>query len=204
MSRLVRIDELDSISAAGINWRPVRRTLGITGFGVNAYTADAGEQLIEEHDETGGHEELYVVVAGAARFTVDEEPIDVSRGALLLVEPQERRLAVALGDGTTALVIGGAPGTHTPSAWEYYFAAQPAAAAGDPVGAYSLAAEGLADHGEHGSLHYQLACYAALAGERERALDHLHRACALNPEARKWAATDSDLDTLRADPGFPN
>lgn len=76
---------------------------------------------------------------------------------------------------------------------------QPAAAAGDPAGVYSLAAEGLADHGEHGSLHY-----AALAGERERALDHLHRACALNPEARKWAATASDLDTLRADPAANN
>ena len=49
----------------------VRRELGIEAFGVNAsYQASAGERLVGEHDElnpgAGGHEELYVIVNGAA------------------------------------------------------------------------------------------------------------------------------------------
>jgi hypothetical protein len=41
-ARLQRIEELDSIAVAGVHWRPLRRALGVTAFGTNAYTADAG------------------------------------------------------------------------------------------------------------------------------------------------------------------
>ena len=79
MARGVRLDGLDTIAVAGVNWRPVRRALGITGFGVNAYTADRDEQLIEEHDESGagagGHQELYVVLEGWAARDLDLDPI---------------------------------------------------------------------------------------------------------------------------------
>jgi len=68
---VVRLEELDRISVGehGLLWRPVRRRLGIEAFGVNAYTAEeAGQEVVEQHDETGHgagkHEELYVVVRG--------------------------------------------------------------------------------------------------------------------------------------------
>ena len=55
-------------------WRPVRRRLGITAFGINAYTGEPGENVVEKHDEERlGHEELYVVVSGRARFELDGE-----------------------------------------------------------------------------------------------------------------------------------
>ena len=67
-ARVARIDELERIDVAGVHWRPIRRRLGVQAFGINGYSADAGELLIEEHDETGAgagaHEELYVVVTG--------------------------------------------------------------------------------------------------------------------------------------------
>jgi len=49
-------------------WHPVRRTLGIRSFGTNAYTAlNAGDRVVEEHDEVGaGHEEVYLVPSGRA------------------------------------------------------------------------------------------------------------------------------------------
>lgn len=208
MARILRIDELEPIAVAGIRWRPLRRTLGITGFGVNAYTADAGEQLIEEHDETGAgagrHEELYVVLNGHARFTVDGEEIDAPAGTLVFVpETEARRSAVATADGTNALVVGGDAGSVRPSAWEHYFAAQPAANAGQPQQAYETAAAGLQDHSNNASLHYNLACYAALAGETDRALMHLSRAFELDPVTRGWAAGDADLDSIRSDPRYP-
>ena len=57
-----RLDEFEAVavSGEGITWRPVRRTLGIRAFGINAYTADEpGETVIEDHtEETIGHEEV--------------------------------------------------------------------------------------------------------------------------------------------------
>ncbi len=33
-------------------WKPVRKTLGLTAFGINAYTAaSAGDEVVEDHDE---------------------------------------------------------------------------------------------------------------------------------------------------------
>ena len=49
-------------------WKPVRKTLGVTAFGINAYTAaNAGDEVVEEHtEEQLGHEEIYAVIAGHA------------------------------------------------------------------------------------------------------------------------------------------
>lgn len=56
----------------------MRHRLGIGAFGINAWTAqEAGQEIIGEHDElgprAGNHEELYIVISGAATFTVDGE-----------------------------------------------------------------------------------------------------------------------------------
>ena len=64
-------------------WHMIRTMLGIESFGINAWRAtEAGQEIIGEHDElgdgAGGHEELYLVLAGRATFTIDGER---SRGA---------------------------------------------------------------------------------------------------------------------------
>jgi len=45
-------------------WRSIRHYFGLTGFGVNAVEANAGEELVVPHDELdfGGQEELYLVL----------------------------------------------------------------------------------------------------------------------------------------------
>ena len=186
--KLLHLDDLDRIEAGGAGWwRPIRRALGMTSFGVNAYTADAqGDELIETHDENsvgaGRHEELYVVLTGEAAFTVDGEAVAAPAGTMLLVQPGTRRGATAAAPGTTVLVIGGKPGAALPvSPYEYWYAAEPAYAAGDYARAVEIASEGLADHPDNASLRYQLACYEALAGHREAAIEHLKLAYAGNP-----------------------
>jgi hypothetical protein len=200
---VAHIDELDRIEVAGVNWRPVRRRFDIRAFGVNAYTGDAGEHVVEEHDESRlRHEELYVVLTGRARLTLDGEELDAPAGTLVFVrDPALRRGAVALENGTTVLGVGARPGeAFTPSAWEYYFAAAPAYGAKDFVRAYDVAAEGLAVVPDSAPLHYQLACYAALAGREEQGRGHLTRAFALDERTREWAERDEDLDSLRGKP----
>jgi tetratricopeptide (TPR) repeat protein len=50
--------------------------------------------------------------------------------------------------------------------------------------------------------HFNHACYLALAGERDRAIDALSLACGLNPECRTVARDEPDFDSLRADDRF--
>ena len=145
--RILHLDEIEPIPSAGVGYRFVRRALGIKAFGINAFTAGAGARLIEEHDEVGvnagGHEELYVVLSGRARFTIDGADQDVTAGTFLfLPDPDSRRSAVALEDGTSAIAIGGKVGEpYTVSPWETSMAA--AALAPDEVRPWAAGDEDL-------------------------------------------------------------
>ena len=210
MTRIIRLEDIEPLPAGGVGYRLVRRTLGIEAFGINGFTADQDVQLIEEHDEMGvnggRHEELYVVMTGTARFTIDGVEHDAPAGTLVFIpDPASRRSAIALEDGTSALAIGGRAGEpYEVSPWEPSFAAQGLAASGDAGGAADLMArEAAARHDKAGIL-YNAACFEALAGRREAALEHLRAALTLEPETvRGWAEGDSDLDSLRDDPSFP-
>jgi tetratricopeptide (TPR) repeat protein len=209
--RVAHLDDLERIGAAGGLYRPIRRRLGVRAFGVNAYTgARSGDQVIERHDEVSGggpgrQEELYLVLAGHAEFTVAGETVDAPAGTLVFVaDLTAERSAVARADETTVVVVGAPADAPIPtSPFEYWFAAEPAYRAGDYDRAVEIASEGLEEWPRHGTLHYQLACYHALAGRREEALEHLAIAVENEPQAAGWAAGDSDLDSIRADPGFP-
>ncbi len=207
--KVVRLDEIEPIPVVGgeLQWRPVRRTLGIGAFGINAYTADAGELVVEEHDETGAgaghHEELYVVVTGRATFTVDGESFDAPVGTCVFLDkPKERRGARAAEDGTTVLAIGGIRGEpFRISPWEFAFAGVPAYEKKRYDEAKALLVEGLELHPGNTSLLYDLGCVEALMGEREQALEHLEQAAA-NPKLGEYARKDTDLDSIRDDPRF--
>jgi tetratricopeptide (TPR) repeat protein len=210
--KTVRIDNIEPIPVVDgeLQWRPVRRTLRIEAFGINAYTANAGELVVEEHDETGAgaghHEELYVVVTGRATFTVDGQSFDAPVGTLVFLDdPQERRGARAVEDGTTVLAIGGVRGKpFRISPWEFAFAGVPAYKAGRHDEAKALLLEGLELHPANPSLLYDLACNESLNGESETALEHLREAVAAEPKYGKYAQEDSDLDAIRDDPRFPS
>jgi mannose-6-phosphate isomerase-like protein (cupin superfamily) len=204
--RTVHLDELPRIPLGGL-WRPVRREFGVTGFGINGYSADSvGAELIEPHDETspgsGRHEELYLVVEGTARFRVEETAFDAPTGTFVFVPPGVQREATAAEAPATVVVVGGRPGDALPvSPFEYWYAAEPAYQAGDYAEAVRIASEGLADYPEHALLNYQLACYKALAGSAEAALAHLEIACR-DERVRGWVADDEDFASLRGDERF--
>ena len=209
--RTVRIGDIEPIPIVDgeLEWRPIRRTLGIEAFGINAYTANAGELVVEEHDETGAgaghHEELYVVVTGHATFTIDGESVDAPVGTLVFLDdPKERRAARAVEDGTTVLAIGGVRGQgfHV-SPWEFSFAATPVAKSKRYADAEALVREGLELHPGNPALLYDLACYAAQQGRSDEALVHLHVAVEAQPKYLEYAGTDPDLDSIRDDPRFP-
>ncbi|MEM1544522.1 MAG: tetratricopeptide repeat protein, partial [Candidatus Bathyarchaeia archaeon] len=55
---------------------------------------------------------------------------------------------------------------------------------------------------EQAVLYYDLACYFALAGERERALEALERAIQIDAGLKSLAQKDDDLRSLRGDKRF--
>jgi uncharacterized cupin superfamily protein len=96
----------------GLGWQSIREHLGIEAFGVNAYEASAGEELVVPHDELpfGGQEELYFIVRGRARFVCDGEEVEVGEDELLYVPADVQREARALATPTVVLMVGGTPG----------------------------------------------------------------------------------------------
>jgi hypothetical protein len=96
----------------GERWHSVRLFFGISGFGANAYEADAGEELVLSHREAEGgrYEELYVLLSGSAEFTCDGETIVVEAGDAVFVRPEVHRSAVALDDDTSWIAVAGLDG----------------------------------------------------------------------------------------------
>ena len=210
--RTLRISELEPISVVDetLLWHPLRHALGVTGFGVNAYTAPtAGHDVVEDHTEAsgpaGGHEELYVVLTGRARFTIDGEEVDAPAGTcVFLPDPHSRRHAVAVEDGTSVLAVGGEPGKpFEVSAWEWSFRSRPHFDRGEWEQAAAILEDGLRAHPGDGLLLYNLACCEARQGRLDEANAHLAEALADEPRVREWGARDRDLDPLRERPDFP-
>jgi len=205
----LRLDDIEPISIVGgtLLWRPVRRTLDVGAFGINAYTApNAGDDVVEEHTEkTLQHEEIYLVLSGRATFTLDEETLDAPVGTVVFIrDPDVKRHARAEEPGTAVLAIGGPRGSaYEPSAWEDRFAAEVHRASGDYEAMVNEITAGLERHTDDPGTLYDLACAEALAGRPDDALEHLRRALELRPEWTDHAREDADLTSLHDLSGWP-
>jgi hypothetical protein len=103
------------------DWYPVQYHFGLTSAGVNVYVAAAtGDELLGRHDETrSDQEELYLVVAGAARFELDGEEVRAEAPFVVVVrEPMVVREASALEAGTMVVAFGGERRERFDSSWE--------------------------------------------------------------------------------------
>ena len=191
---------LDEIAATG-SWIPIRRNLGIAAFGINAWRAGAaGDEVIGEHEESSGQEELYLVLSGHATFTVDGEEVDAPSGTAVFVrDATARRKAVARDAGTTILAVGGKAGeAYQPLAWEENADILPLFERADYAEAKERLLEALERHPGAKGLLYNLACAEARLGELEPARAHLEEATAGDERLAKAAETDPDLEALRA------
>jgi hypothetical protein len=185
---VARIEDLDSIPGPGsLTWRPVRAHFDLRAFGCNAYTASAaGEDVVEPHNETGdpGHEELYFVHAGRARFALDGDQFEAGPGTYVFVrDPAVHRHAVALEAGTTVLSFGGPP-TFEPSGWEWSFRAEPMLDV-DPLRARAILEEGARECPNSASIQYSLARLESRLGHRATALAAAQSALELIPEEQR-------------------
>jgi tetratricopeptide (TPR) repeat protein len=203
--RVARLDEIEELTDGREPWRPVRHHLGITAFGITAWTAaETGDRIINEHDEADDdQEELYVVQRGRAVFELDGERFDAPAGTFVLVRPGVKRTAFAEEPGTTILAVGGTPGqAYEPIGWELWAPVNPLFEAGDYAGAADRGREIAEANPQYAGLFYNLACAESLAGRPSDAIEHLGRAIELSERFRAFAQEDSDFDPIRDEAGF--
>jgi len=101
-------------------WKSMRHYFGITAFGINAVTKDAGNVLIPEHEHGAtGEQEIYMVIRGEAKATLDGSEVSVPAGSAVATEGSVRRKFEALESPTTLVVVGGIPGkVYAVGEWE--------------------------------------------------------------------------------------
>ena len=138
---VAHLDEIEELDDGRSPLRPVRHHLGITAFGVNAWTArKAGDRIINEHDESDedSDEELYLVLRGSATFELDGDKVAAPVGTFVFARPGLKRTAIADEAGTTIIALGGTPGkAYEPDGWELWGTIRPLYEAG----AYAEAAD---------------------------------------------------------------
>jgi quercetin dioxygenase-like cupin family protein len=199
--RVVGLDDLETIPwpGAGVTWRPLRAALGARAFGCAAFTGDRGAVVVERHVEAGdgrGHQEVYVVLRGRARFVVDEVVVDAPAGTFLCVDPGVEREATAEEDGTAVAVFGREPDFPV-AGHEVLLRVRWALSRGDGEAAEAIAQAGLDEIGDDSpGVLYALALTAAARSDRERATEHLAAAFAIEPDLRTELDHDPALAPL--------
>jgi hypothetical protein len=203
---VAHLDEIEELEDVGCHYRPIRHHLGITAFGVTAWTAHAaGDVVVNERDEDdpSADEELFLVLQGRAVFDIDGSQVDAPAGTLVFAPPRTKRTASAVDDSTTIVLVEGTPGkAYEARGWELWAPLAPLYQAGR----YAEVAERLIDvvaaAPQYPMLFFNLACCESLSGRTTDALAHLRHAIEMSDEFRTAAATDSDLDPIRDEPGF--
>src|SRR5918911_3580433 len=91
--QVAQIDEIPPVKPDWpATWKSVRHFFGITAFGINAVTKDAGNVLIPEHDETAsGQQEVFFVHEGEAVATLGGEEVRAPAGTFIACEPGTKR-----------------------------------------------------------------------------------------------------------------
>jgi mannose-6-phosphate isomerase-like protein (cupin superfamily) len=199
----VAIDEVEAVPWRGTElvWRPVRAALDARIAGISAYTADeAGAEVVEDHVEDAdgrGHEEVYLVVRGRARFVLEGEELDAPAGTLVRVSSHVRRSARAAEAGTAVVVIGGDP-DYEPAASEWIERARPWFR-DDPARARALLDELAAEQPDTAAAPFGQALFAVARGDRDEARAHLAEAVRRAPAARDFARSEPTLAPLLDD-----
>jgi quercetin dioxygenase-like cupin family protein len=199
-----RLDEIEEITDGRCPFRPVRHHFGISSFGVNVWTGRAaGDRIINEHDEAGEHEELYLVLGGRVAFELDGERRDAPAGTFVFVAPGVKRTAFAEEADASILALGGMPGkAYVASGFEVWAPMTPLYQAGQYAEAADRGREVVEAHPEYSEPLYNLACCESLAGRPADAIGHLRQAFERSGDLREWAKTDTDFDPIRDEPEF--
>ena len=95
----------------GERFVPLRKRLGVSGFGINQLTLQPGQRMrIHRH---AGQEEVYVVIEGRLTVFVEGAAHTIRAGELMRIAPEVRRqLANTHRERVTLVAVGSTGGGH--------------------------------------------------------------------------------------------
>jgi uncharacterized cupin superfamily protein len=108
----------DELEQTG-NWWLVRRSLGVSAFGINLVDIPPGESIPEHQELDRDQEEVFVVLAGDAVLVIDGADHPAPEGTFARLDPGCRRTVRNDGDAPAAVLIASAPTTsgYVPLGW---------------------------------------------------------------------------------------
>jgi mannose-6-phosphate isomerase-like protein (cupin superfamily) len=107
-------DAADVEAANGV-FKPIRRALGVTAFGINQEEWPANADGHPDHDHSAdGQEEVFYVLEGSGKMVVDGEDVELKPGRYVFVEAESKRQIIAGDDGIKLIAVGSPPGAYTP------------------------------------------------------------------------------------------
>jgi uncharacterized cupin superfamily protein len=116
---VLHIDECESVPAYEAELVFLRHGLGVGSFGMQVERLPAHYHGYAEHDEKeSGQEEVYTVLAGAARLLVGGGEYSLRPGVFARVGPAVLRTIVTDDEAALLLCLGGRRGAaYDPPAW---------------------------------------------------------------------------------------
>ena len=94
-------------------FRPIRRALGVTAFGINQEELPPNGDAYPDHDHAeDGQEEVFYVLAGAGKVVFDVEDVALKPGRYVFVEPGSKRKILPGDEGLRLICVGSPPGAY--------------------------------------------------------------------------------------------
>jgi mannose-6-phosphate isomerase-like protein (cupin superfamily) len=104
-----RLDEMEA--SFGGAFKKVRAELGVTSFGVQVIEIPPNVTQYPEHDHAeSGQEEVFGVLGGSGRITIDGDEVSLEPDVYVRVGPAATRKIYSGPDGLKLIAIGGTPG----------------------------------------------------------------------------------------------
>ncbi|MDX6516225.1 MAG: hypothetical protein QOH73_1891 [Gaiellaceae bacterium] len=112
------ISSEDDLERSG-RWALVRKSLGISSFGINVVEIAPGQGIPEHNEAERDHEELFVVLEGDLVAVIDGERHPVGARSYVRVDPEPTRTFLNEGDTLARLLIVSAPRSsgYEPLSW---------------------------------------------------------------------------------------
>ncbi len=100
-------------------WSLVRRSLGVSSFGINLVQIAPGDGIPEHDERDRDQEEAFFVVDGHPTVVVDGEELDAPRGTFVRVDVSARRTVRNTGSEPASILIVSAPRSsgYEPMGW---------------------------------------------------------------------------------------
>lgn len=112
---ICHVDELETTGS----WGLVRRTLGLSAFGVNVVDIAAGDAIPEHDERDRDQEEVFLTLAGSPTLVVDGTGHPLPEGTFARLDVEPRRTVRNDGDVPARVLIMSAPRTsgYEPMGW---------------------------------------------------------------------------------------